>query len=749
MDESAIHEADGFESQPSQQLKRRMSMGSHAEQWARLIASPMYFGIACDRKENVLEVAVTIHDGTYSTDYSVSKISLPENATKEQVNEAIKNYVRQHIPSYFENHVVKFIGCGVSQTANELCPDLCSLLWREYDIVPIVFHVHSLIPGFSINSKEGTVASIQRTLLDIDVGEQADSAARKCVIHFGPQHIPRLMVGFRNEVEVDAGGRIKIVGDLEEYRHSMRNPKNWDTLMKYVDDLRTRKVKIAFFNSTPQGGGVALMRHSMIRFLRVCGIDARWYVPQPNPRVFRTTKTNHNILQGVADPNVRLEDDQKKLIDEWIKANAQSKWLLPGGPLDPDGGADVIIIDDHQMPGLIPIIKAVKPNTPVIFRSHIELRGDLIHKEGSPQAGVWEYLSKSINLADLFISHPVTSFIPQNFDPKRIGLLPASTDWLDGLNKPLADWDLRYYHHTFATQCSNVHIPKLQYPSRSYICQIARFDPAKGIPDLIDAYVRARKLMDSTLPFSAIPQLLICGHGAIDDPDASIVSDQVMGLLQKEPYSQFAHDIVVMHIGPSDQMLNALISTAKFVCQLSTREGFEVKVSEALHKGKPVIATRAGGIPLQIQDGKNGFLVEIGDTRAVARHMFNLCSDQEMYSRMSSYAKVSVSDEVHTPGQCISWLYLASKLTKGEKVEPNGRWINDMAREEAGLPYEEGELRLHRDITKLEKQPLYGEGRVESCEGKCEFLATRLQGEEKEGKPLAANGDDENVAPDE
>ena len=36
-----------------------------------------------------------------------------------------------------------------------------------------------------------------------------------------------------------------------------------------------------------------------------------------------------------------------------------------------------------------------------------------------------------------------------------------------------------------------------------------------------------------------------------------------------------------MRLGPIDQELNALMSEAKVACQLSTREGFEVKVSEA------------------------------------------------------------------------------------------------------------------------------------------------------------------------
>lgn len=73
---------------------------------------------------------------------------------------------------------------------------------------------------------------------------------------------------------------------------------------------------------------------------------------------------------------------------------------------------------------------------------------------------------------------------------------------------------------------------------------------------------------------------------------------------------------------------------------------------------------------------------------------------------MSDYALHNVSDEVSTVGNALSWMYLASKLCpgngrdegKGEELKPNGRWINDMAREEAGFPYEEGEPRLPRDL---------------------------------------------------
>lgn len=71
------------------------------------------------------------------------------------------------------------------------------------------------------------------------------------------------------------------------------------------------------------------------------------YVPNPSPAVFRITKNNHNILQGVADPSLRLTAENKTMFDEWIKKNG-SRWLAPGGPLA-DGGVDIAFIDDPQV----------------------------------------------------------------------------------------------------------------------------------------------------------------------------------------------------------------------------------------------------------------------------------------------------------------------------------------------------------------------------------------------------------------
>ena len=188
-----------------------------------------------------------------------------------------------------------------------------------------------------------------------------------------------------------------------------------------------------------------------------------------------------------------------------------------------------------------------------------------------------------------------------------------------------------------------------------------------------------------------------CGNGSVDDPDGTIVLDETMTLLETR-FPHLISSISVMRLGPNDQLLNTLLSASHIVLQLSTREGFEVKVSEAIHKGKPTIATNCGGIPLQVQHGKNGYLVEPGDWHAVAKHLLDLWTDDNLYESMSNYAKQSVSDEVGTVGNALSWFYLADKWANGKGVVPNGTWVNDLAREEAGIPYKKGENRLPRAI---------------------------------------------------
>jgi len=62
---------------------------------------------------------------------------------------------------------------------------------------------------------------------------------------------------------------------VDDYKSSVHE-NTWKATMFYTDRLKKNQTKIAFFNSTPQGGGVALMRHALVRFLTQIGIDIQW-----------------------------------------------------------------------------------------------------------------------------------------------------------------------------------------------------------------------------------------------------------------------------------------------------------------------------------------------------------------------------------------------------------------------------------------------------------------------------------------
>ncbi|THC96099.1 hypothetical protein EYZ11_004421 [Aspergillus tanneri] len=636
--------------------QRRLSFQYENNSWSAPPSGTVYGGVSVlFADDGSVTVAVAIRDVTYLLEFVQQHLKPKKD---QSLSSAIADFVLDQLRQFSEKHMEKFMGLAMPQHLAQSCPDFCSRLWAELDILPLVLPEESRREEddkFTFGLPDSMTWKVRGT------DEQAESMGRKL---FGPENIPLLQVGFLGLVEVDTAFHVRLT-NLNDFRKTV-TPKTWNAVQHYATDLKERKVKIAFFSATPQGGGVALMRHALMRFSHSLGTDISWYVPKPRPGVFRVTKTNHNILQGVSHIDERLIEENWRQVCDWINENAKRYWLVPGGPLQhpSQGGADVVIVDDPQMPALIPIAKRMAPDRPVIFRCHLHIRSDLISQPGTPQEEAWKRIWKTIKSADIYISHPIRTFVPHNVPQEKVGYMPASTDWLDGLNKHMRDWDVAFYGRVFNSLCRNSGMPTIDYP----------------------------KVHDKQPP-----KLLICGHGSVDDPDGSVIYDAVVTHIE-ENLPHLADQICIARLGASDQLLNALLSKAKVALQLSTHEGFEVKVSEAIHKGVPVIVTRAGGIPLQVTDKENGFLVDVGDTDSVAQHLYDLCTDDELYDRMSRFALKNVCDEVSTVGNALNWLYLASKLSKFEEVKPNGRWINDMARNEAGQPYTEGESKLKRVI---------------------------------------------------
>jgi hypothetical protein len=75
-------------------------------------------------------------------------------------------------------------------------------------------------------------------------------------------------------VEVDTDFHVQLA-NLEEFQKTVSS-NTWAAVNHYATDLKKRGKKIAFFSATPQGGGVALMRHALVRLAHSLDLDVKW-----------------------------------------------------------------------------------------------------------------------------------------------------------------------------------------------------------------------------------------------------------------------------------------------------------------------------------------------------------------------------------------------------------------------------------------------------------------------------------------
>ena len=97
----------------------------------------------------------------------------------------------------------------------------------------------------------------------------------------------------------------------------------------------------------------------------------------------------------------------------------------------------------------------------------------------------------------------------------------------------------------------------------------------------------------------------------------------------------------------SDRLSQAEVSDALDESTLlvlpSRSEGMGRVVVEAFCRARPVVASRVGGIPDLVEDGRNGLLVEPGDTRGLADTLVSVLGDRELAQRLADGAHASAA----------------------------------------------------------------------------------------------------------
>ncbi len=311
-------------------------------------------------------------------------------------------------------------------------------------------------------------------------------------------------------------------------------------------------------NSTAVGGGVAEILNRMVPLFKELGMDARWEVIRGGEDFFAVTKKIHNALHGAADT---LTETDKRHYWEAQETNLQEMNL----------DADILFVHDPQPAGLVR--KRVKGHGHWVWRCHVDV--------STPNPQVWGFLKPLVEQFDASV-FSAPSFAQQlNI---RQFLIAPSIDPLSEKNKELEPAFVDSIMERFK-------IPK----DKPLITQVSRFDYLKDPVGVIDAYRLVKPYVNC--------QLLLVGGSATDDPEGAKVLADVRERAGKDP------DIHILELPPTSHLeINALQRASTVVLQKSIKEGFGLTVSEALWKGKPVIAGAVGGIPLQITHKYSGIL---------------------------------------------------------------------------------------------------------------------------------------------
>jgi len=149
---------------------------------------------------------------------------------------------------------------------------------------------------------------------------------------------------------------------------------------------------------------------------------------------------------------------------------------------------------------------------------------------------------------------------------------------------------------------------------------LARLTRRKGIDLLLDALAR----------LEAPPLLLVAGDG--DERAALEAQRDRAGLRER-----------VRFLGRREDKACLLSACDAFVMP-SRQEGLGVAALEALACGRPVVASRVGGLAESVRDGENGLLVTPDDSLALARAIERLQQDPELRARLGAAGPKRVAE---------------------------------------------------------------------------------------------------------
>ncbi len=429
-------------------------------------------------------------------------------------------------------------------------------------------------------------------------------------------------------------------------------------------------------NSTAAGGGVAEILRSLLPYFRGAGVDARWMVILANAPFFQVTKRIHNFLHGSSGDGGELGKAEKKIYEQLLRLSSQEFFPL----VRPK---DLVILHDPQTAGMIPFLK--KKGLIVIWRCHIgtDSPNDYVKKG-------WSFLKDYIRQADAVVFSR-NNYVPDFINPKKVEIIFPSIDPFSPKNQ---DMDLpharaildrvgiiklhrknSYRNPTFFRSdgssaridrpCEVFGAGKIPSESDPLIVQISRWDRLKDPIGVMEGFTGScAQLRDA--------HLLLVGpvtEGVADDPEGQEVLAECKKFWKKLPRKiKLRVHLVCLPMRDLEEnaaIVNALQRQATVLVQKSLQEGFGLTVTEAMWKGRPVVASAVGGIQEQISHEKTGLLLkDPKDTKKFGSLLIRLFQDRSFAEFIGRTGKISVWDHFIFNRHLEQYLRLFIKLIK-------------------------------------------------------------------------------------
>ena len=375
-----------------------------------------------------------------------------------------------------------------------------------------------------------------------------------------------------------------------------------------------RGARILQLNATAYGGGVSELLRSSVPLLRDLGLVVDWSVIAGQPEFFRATKAIHNGLQGA---QAQLTDEDRAA---YLDCTAENGAAL-------EGSYDFVIVHDPQPAGILDVVG--RRGARWVWRCHIDT------SEPDPQ--VWAFLRPFLAAYDAAI-FTMPQFVPHDFPLERVEIIAPAIDPLSPKNIDLGEATTRQIIEWIGVD-----------PATRLITQVSRFDAWKDPLGVLAAY----RLVRGETPDL---QLALVGSMALDDPEGWEVYQQVTEAAGSDPLVHLYTNLT----GVGNVEVNAFQRLSEVIVQKSIREGFGLVVSESLWKGTPVVAGRAGGIPLQMPDGIGGYLVD--SVESCAARILELLRDREGAAELGRGGREHVREHFLLPRLLAEELHLLGSL---------------------------------------------------------------------------------------